>query len=450
MRKQVLFVVLLLAVLAACGGPAATPEPTKAPAAATTAPGAATAAPTRPAAAPTTPSGAPTTAPAAQGPKEIVLGAALPLTGGQAREGGFFKKAYEMAIKELNDGGGVMIKEFNRKIPVRLIIYDDKSETTTSVQLYEKLATEDKVDAFLGGYSTALIQAHTVVPAKYQIPYVNGGGATGAIYAQGNKWIFGLLASIEKLSATLMDWLELQQDAGKLPKPAKIAMVGENTSHGVEFRKGVNDRAKAKPDRFTVAVDEPFEINAKDFSSVIDKIKRANADIFLADARLADYTLMHRQYTEAGLSHKIVSYGPRGPEKAARDALGAASNYIVAANWWSSDVTDASSKEFIKKYKAAYNNEEPEWFAALGYETARVMFNALERAGTLDKTKVRDALAATNLSPSLVVGGKAYFKENGQIDNPYVMTQNMPDGKVVLIYPKELATGEAVVPIPKQ
>jgi branched-chain amino acid transport system substrate-binding protein len=443
MRRLLWLAILLAGLLAACGGPA-TSEPTKAPAAAPSAPAAATNAP----AAPTTAPGAPTTAAAAAGPKEILLGAALPLTGGQSREGGFFKKAYEMAVKEVNAGGGIMIKEFNRKIPVRLIIYDDKSETTTSVQMYEKLATEDKVDAFLGGYSTALIQAHVVVPAKYQIPYVNGGGATGAIYAQGNKWIFGLLASIEKLSSTLMDWLELQQDAGKLPKPSKIAMVGENTSHGVEFRKGVNDRAKAKPDRFTVVVDEAFEINAKDFSPIIAKIKTAGADIFLADARLADYTLMQRQYTEAGLYHKVVSYGPRGPEKAARDALGSASDYIVAANWWSADMTDASSKEFIAKYKA-YANEDPEWFAALGYETARVMFSALERAGSLDKTKVRDALATTNLSPSMLPGGKTYFKENGQIDNPYVMSQNMPGGKVSLIFPKDLANGEAVVPMPK-
>lgn len=445
MRKLLLLALVLGAALVACG-PAATTEPTKAPAAATTAPASAT---TAPAAATTAPA-APTTAAAAQGPKEIVLGAALPLTGGQSREGGFFKKAYEMAVKEINASGGIMLKEFNRKIPLRLIIYDDKSETTTSVQLYEKLATEDKVDAFLGGYSTALVQAHSVVPAKYQIPYVNGGGATGAIYQQGNKWIFGLLANIEKLSVTLMDWMELQQDAGKLPKPAKISMVAENTSHGVEFRKGVNDRAKAKPDRFTVVLDEPFEINAKDFSPLIAKIKSAKGDVFLADARLADYTLMHRQYTEAGLYHKIVSYGPRGPEQAARDALGPASDYIVAANWWSPDFTDAASKDFIKKYQAAYNNEVPEWFAALGYETARVMFSALERAGTLDKTKVRDALATTNLSPSLVVGGKVSFGENGQIDNPYVISQNMPNNKVTLIYPKNLATGDAVVPVPSQ
>ena len=69
-------------------------------------------------------------------PKEIVLGAALPITGGQSREGGFFKRAYELAVKEINDAGGVMVKQYGKKIPIKLIIYDDKSDNTTSVQLY--------------------------------------------------------------------------------------------------------------------------------------------------------------------------------------------------------------------------------------------------------------------------------------------------------------------------
>lgn len=386
-------------------------------------------------------------APAA--PTEVVLGAALPLTGGQAREGGYFKKGYELAIKEINDAGGIMIKEYNKKIPIKLIIYDDKSDNTTSVQLYEKLVNEDKVHALLGGYGTPLISAHTVVPEKYQIPYVNGGGATGEIYARNMKYIFGLLASIEKLAHTLMDWMATQQDAGKLKKPVTIAVVGENTSHGKEFRKGVLDKAAAAPDRFKVVMDEPFELNLKDADPLLQKLKAANADVFLADARIADYTTIHRRYTELGLSHLIVSYGPRGTEKTARDALGAAADYIVSCNWWHADIPTPEAKAFAEKYQKAYN-EPAEWFPALAYETARVMAKAIESAGTLDKTKVRDALAKTDLKPSLVVGGRVWFEANGQINNDYVMMQNLPGGKVALVYPKSVATADAIVPIPKK
>ena len=386
-------------------------------------------------------------APAA--PAEIVLGTALPLTGGQAREGGYFKKGYELAIKEINDAGGVMVKEYNKKIPIKLILYDDKSDNTTSVQLYEKLVNEDKVHALLGGYGTPLISAHTVVPEKYQVPYVNGGGATGEIYARNMKYIFGLLASIEKLAHTSMDWMAAQQDAGKLKKPVKIAVVGENTSHGKEYRKGVLDKAQAAPDRFQVVIDEPFELNLKDADPLLQKVKSANADVFLADARIADYTTIHRRYTELGLYHLIVSYGPRGTEKAARDALGAAADYIVSCNWWNADIPTQEAKAFAEKYQKAYN-EPAEWFPALAYETVRVMAKAIETAGTLDKVKVRDALAKTDLKPSLVVGGRVWFEANGQINNDYVMMQNLPGGKLGLIFPKNIATADAVVPIPKK
>lgn len=434
MRKPLSFLAVCLIgaiILIACG-----PSATTAPAIPTSAPAATTA--------PTT-----AAAPAPPAPSEIVLGAALPLTGGQSREGGFFKKAYELAQKEVNAGGGIMVKEYGKKIPVKLIIYDDKSDSTTSVQLYEKLATEDKVHLFLGGYSTPIVQAHTVVPEKYQIPYINGGGATGEIYARGFKYIFGLLPDIAKLSATLTKWIALQQDAGKLQKPLKLAIVGENTSHGVEFRKGFEDAAKAAPDRFQIVINEAFELNLKDADPLLQKVKASNADVFAADARVADYTTIQRRYTELGLYHQVQSYGPRGPEKAARDALGPAANYIVAANWWDKALSDEPSKTFTKKYKDAYN-EDPEWFAALGYETARTLFTAIENAGTLDRAKVRDALANIKITPSLVIGGVIQFGPNGQIQNDYLMTQNMPDGSTAIIFPPNLATGQAVVPIPKK
>jgi branched-chain amino acid transport system substrate-binding protein len=382
-------------------------------------------------------------------PKEIILGAALPLTGGQSREGGYYKKAYELAVKEINDAGGITVKEYGKKIPIKLILYDDKSDNTTSVQLYEKLVTEDKVNALLGGYGTPLITAHTIVAEKYRMPYVNGGGATGAIYERKMKYIFGLIASIEKLTYTVMDWMVGQQDAGNLKKPVRIALMGENSSHGKEFRQGVLARSKAAPDRFQVVMDEPFELNLKDADPLLQKVKASNADIYLADARLADYTTIHRRYTELGLYHQVVSYGPRGSEKAARDALGAASDYIISCNWWHKDLPTPEAKAFAQKWEKLHN-EPAEWFPALGYETVRVLAKAIEDAGSLDKEKIRNALAKTDMKGSLVVGGRVTFKPNGQIDNDYVMMQNASGGKASLVYPADIATAKAVVPIPKK
>ena len=112
-----------------------------------------------------------------------------------------------------------------------------------------------------------------------------------------------------------MQWVDEQQKAGKLPRPAKIALVWENTAHGKDFRKGISDFAEKSGGGYQIAVDESFELNARDFGALLGKVKAANVDLFLVDAHLPDYITMHRQYVAGGTGHKVVSYGARGSEK---------------------------------------------------------------------------------------------------------------------------------------
>jgi branched-chain amino acid transport system substrate-binding protein len=147
----------------------------------------------------------------------LVLGAAIPSSGKQAKAGGFFKQGYELAVKEANENGGVAIGKEGERLPVRLVLYDDKSDAATTVSLVERLITVDNVNALLSGYSTPLVQAQVVVPEKYGVPYLNAGGASKPIFKEDNRWIFGLLTPVEKLAETTMDWLAYEQEQGHLP-----------------------------------------------------------------------------------------------------------------------------------------------------------------------------------------------------------------------------------------
>jgi len=387
-------------------------------------------------------------APAPNAPAEIVIGAALPLTGAESRVGTYFKAAYELAAKEVNDSGGIFLKDFGKKIPVRLIIYDDKTEATTSRDLYERLAVQDHVDAFLGGYSTDLIMANTVVAQQRQIPYVNGGGAATQIYGRGFTTIFGLLASIQSLALTECDFIEKAQAEGKLPRPLTMAVVYENTAHGKDFNDGLNQCATNKPQNFKVVMSEAFDLHGKDFSPLLAKVKATNADAFMSDAHLDDYITMQRQYKQAGLHNKFITYGARGPEKSAREALGDGVDYIVAASWWSSKLPGQPVKDFVAKWAAAYPNLSPEWFSALPYETAVVLFDGITAAGSVDKNRVTEALRKTDLRGTLMPTGVVKFQSNGQVDLPFVVTQNLPAGSVVVVWPEAEATGKAVLPVP--
>src|SRR5438132_7977967 len=239
----------------------------------------------------------------------IKIRATLPLTRSEARIGGFYKEGYDYAFEQQNKKGGVKVGDKTMKVDLQLL--DDTSTQATAVSLADRLINSDKVNFLLGTYATNLVEAQSSAAEQNQMLYVNGGGAASAIYTRGSKWVSGLLAPVELLADSMTKWVDDQQKAGKLPKPAKIALLWENTSHGKDFRKGVSEFAKKSGGGYEVTVDESFELNGKDFSALLGKVKAANVDLFLSDAHLPDYITMQRQYVTSGMCHKVQSYGAR-------------------------------------------------------------------------------------------------------------------------------------------
>jgi branched-chain amino acid transport system substrate-binding protein len=383
-------------------------------------------------------------------PTKVLIGATLPLTGAEARIGGFFKEGYDLAFEQANARGGLQVG--GKKLPVTLTLLDDTSTQATAASLADRLINSDKVDFLLGTYASHLVQAQSAVAEQNKVPYVEGGGGATDIFRKGYKYIFGLIAPVELLGETLMQWTDEEQKAGRLPKPGRIALLWENTAHGKDFRKGVSEFAAKSNGALQVAVDESFELNGKDFGALLGAVKAANANIFLVDAHLPDYITMHRQFIGAGLCFPEVSYGARGAEKGAVDALGQENvNYILSAVWWNHQLSNsiAPAKEFVEAFRAKYKRD-PEWFQALGYESARALFTAIEQAGSLDREQVRAKLAALKM-PSLLPGGTLEFPadKGQQAQNPFVVQQNMPDGTAPIVFPHDVATAKGVAPNPQ-
>jgi branched-chain amino acid transport system substrate-binding protein len=381
-------------------------------------------------------------------PDTITIGATLPLTGTESKAGGRQKEGYELAVDLANQAGGIDVG--GKKVKVELKLLDDTTDQAKAVNLAQRLITQDKVNFMFGTYSTPLVEAQSTVAEQNQIPYVNGGGASTSIYGKGFKWIFGTLASVENLSLTEMEWIKKQQDAGKLSKPAKVAIVWENTSHGEDFRKGIKDFAGKNAGYYDIVVDESFALDGKDFSAVLNKVKAAKVDLFLVDAHLPDFLTMQRQYVSSGMCNKVITYGARGSEADAREALGVkAVSYIISAVWWNAQLGDKGlNKTFVDAFKAKYD-KDPEWYQATTYEAARALFTAISKAGSVDKQKVRDALSSLQME-SILPGGKLSFpaSSGGQASYPFVVQQNLPGGTSPIIYPDDVKTAEGVAPNP--
>ncbi len=382
---------------------------------------------------------------AAPAEDQVRIGAVLPVTGKESKIGGAFKVATELAVKEVNDAGGLDVGGKKMKIDLRLL--DDTSDAAKSAQLVEQLIAQQKVDAVIGGYGSQLVQAQSVVPERYGVPFVSGGAGATSIYGR-SKWVFGTLSPVENLAATQMDFLHDLVVTGKLKAPLKIALLWENTEHGKDFQKGVQDFVKAHPKEFSIVLDESFELYAPDFKPLLTRVQAAKADIFMCDAHLEDFITMQRTYTQMGLYHQMVTYGARGADEAARKGLGAATDYIFASGWWTDLLPYPQVKAFNEKFKAA-TGIAPQWYHACAYETARALFVAIRKAGSLKPEAIRDALARLELTDSILPGGVLKFSKTGQAILPFVVTQNKPGARLDLVWPKDAKTGEAVAPIPR-
>jgi branched-chain amino acid transport system substrate-binding protein len=373
------------------------------------------------------------------------IGAVLPVTGKESKIGSAYKQATEFAVKEINDVGGVDVG--GRKLKIDLILLDDTSDAAKSAQLVEQLIAQEKVHAVIGGYGSQLVQAQSVMPERYGIPFLAGGAGARSIYGQ-SKWVFGTLSPVDVLASTQMEFLDALAGAGKLKKPLRIALVTENTEHGKDYAQGVLDFVKAHGGGFAVALEESFELYTPDFKPLLSRVVAARADVLMADAHLEDYIAMHRAYTQMGLYHQMVTYGARGADAAARKALGSATDYVFASGWWSDLLPYPQVKAFNTKWKAG-TGSDPQWYHATAYETVRALAAAIHLAGSLAPEAIRSGLARVELKDSILPGGILKFSASGQAILPFVVTQNKPGDKVDIVWPKESKTGEAIGPIPR-
>ncbi len=371
------------------------------------------------------------------------------MTGREGRPGTYQVEGIKLAMEQINATGGVNVKACGKRLPFKEFLYDDQSDQGRSVQLAERTMSSDNVVAVIGGYSTVLGEAQSVVADRYQVPWITPGAAASAIFAQGRQWVFGTLTPVDVLGDTTMKFLGSLIDQGKLDKGLKIALIVENTDHGKDYVEGVTRWIKEQPGYFSVVFNESFQLGGTDFSGILQRVKAANADIFLSDAHLQDYITMHRQYTQMGLYHRMVSYGARGPEEPARKALGRAADYIFAGTWWEKGLPYKQVNAFDQAYKKKYGRDPDSFYPATAYDSVRVLAAAIEASGSLDRTAVRDALRKVRLTDSLLPGQMLEFQKNGQVMAPFVIVQNKPGDKLDFVYPEDTKTGEVVTKIPR-
>jgi branched-chain amino acid transport system substrate-binding protein len=368
---------------------------------------------------------------AAQG---IKVGAVVPLTGRYGGGGAQVRMGYELAAETINAQGGVTVG--GKTMPIELTILDDESDATKTVARLETLASQGVV-AYLGGFGSDLHAAAASVAEKNKTPYLGVAFALKKVHEQGFKYLFSPFWKSPDVAAMTRDlFMSLGNE-----RPKTAALFEEKTDWGREMAAAWTEAGKSAG--FQIVYTGEYAPGAKDFSDLILKAKGANADAVFGLPTPPDGMTMVKQMKELGYNPKLVML-IRAPDPPVWSKnLGKDGDFVILGPGWHHGFRAPGVKELNEAHvKKAGRPADP--IVGPAYAVVQILAAAVSKAGVAEREKVRDAIAATDLT---TVIGPVKFRPDGTGIVQPVLVQWL-NGKQELIFPKESATAPVAYPAP--
>jgi branched-chain amino acid transport system substrate-binding protein len=376
----------------------------------------------------------------------IVFGSAVSFTGKYSTNGKHTKNGYDLAVKRINEMGGVKVG--NKTYKLKIKYYDDESTPARAGQLADRLIKQDGIKFILGPYGSGPTKGMAPITEKYGIPMVEGNGASRALFNKGYRYLFAVLSTSEKYLAESIHLLAEQfKKAGKDPASAKVALAVENDPFSQDIRAGVLEDAKKWG--MKVIIDDKLPKELTDMTATLTKVKALKPDLLIVSGHSKGAALAIRQTSQMKVDVPMLAL----THCEAADIVGkfgGDANYTLCATQWAETMTYKDkwfgfAGDYAKAFKKAYGYMPP-YQAAESSASVLVFVDAIERAGSLDPKKVRDALAATNMETFY---GHVDFDDTGKnIAKPMVLRQ-VQKGKYVPVAPSKFASGQLIYPRPK-
>jgi len=359
----------------------------------------------------------------------IRIGASLSLTGTYAKLGKNQHEGYQLCEKDVNAKGGLLGRR------VQFVVYDDQSMPATAVRLYEKLITEDKVDAIMGPYSSPVTEAAVNVTEKYKKVMVAPLAATTSIFKKGRKYIFMVISPAEV-------YLEGLVDMAVKRGLKTVAVINEDTLFSKAAAAGAVEIAKKKGLQIVFA--EAYPKGNTDFSALLTKLKAANPDVVAAATYFDDAVALTRQMKELNVNPKMFGVTVGGDLPEFYDTLKQNAEYIYGATQWEHTLPYPGNHEYFEAYKKDFGHE-PSYHSTAGYAGCLIYAEAVKRANSLDADKVREQLLKLEMRTPF--GDYKVEADGFQVAHKMVTFQWQKEKKVT-VWPDELAQGKPLFPTP--
>jgi branched-chain amino acid transport system substrate-binding protein len=357
----------------------------------------------------------------------IQIGASISITGRDAVQGGYVREGYLLCEKHVNEKGGVLGRS------IQFVIHDDGSDGQAAMRIYEKLITEDKVDAIMGPYGSPITEAVADVTEKHRKLMVAPAAGTTSIWEKGRRYLVMMLSPLEASTEGTIDLaarngLKTIGVIGALARPA--------------IAKGALEAAKRKG--LEIVVHETFPIGTTDFSTILNKVKAAKPDALVVGAPPADAIAITRQMRELDVNVKMYGPTPGGSFPDYQKALGKTAEFVYAGSYWDPALPYPGNREFVAAYQKEFTRA-PSSNSASSYAGCQLLMDSVRRAGSLDSELVRGEIL--KLKTKTVFGDFAVDERGYQISHKAITVQ-WQDGTSVVVWPDEAATGKPRFPTP--
>ncbi|MCZ4311937.1 amino acid ABC transporter substrate-binding protein [Comamonadaceae bacterium G21597-S1] len=365
----------------------------------------------------------------------IRFGAPLPLTGALAPEALKQQQGYDLWAEVVNKAGGIDVG--GKKMKVEIVYTDYQSNTPRAVQAAEKLISQEKVDFLFSPFGSGAAKAASTVSERYGVPTIASTASSSQVYDQGYKFLFGTFTPNDTLTTPLTDIVRKTA-----PNVKRVAILARNDLFPLAIAQEMEKSAKARG--LELVLFEKYAINTMDHSSALAQVKAAKPDWIFATGYINDLVLIKKQMGDQRIEAPVVTMiaGPAYQEFI--DAAGAGAENISSAAWWhpaaqykGTDIFGTTAnyvKLFTEKYKGV-----PDYAQASASVSGALFQMAIEKAGSLDKNKVRDALAAMD---AVTFWGPVKFGSTGQITSLEPPVFQIQGGKAVVVFPAAIKQGD--------
>ena len=388
------------------------------------------------------PWGGPAAAAGAQPP--IRIGATVSQTGSYGLIGQNQLRGYLLCVKHTNEKGGLLGRRVEFKPE------DDGSDPATAARVYERLITQERVDAILGPYSSPITEAVADIAERYRMPMVASGAAATSIFKKGRKFIFMVFSPGETYHEGLID---LAARRGL----RTAAVIHEDSLFTRSIAQGAVDLARKRG--LSVVLFDAYPPKTTDYAPLLTRIRAANPDVLAAATYFEDAVAITRQLKELDVNPRMFGVTAGGDLPKFYEVLGRAAEFVYGATQWEPELMMLvregvripaerrypGAREFVESHRKEFPGADLSYHSACGYSGCQVLVEAIRRAGSLDAEKVRATILKMELR---TVYGTFRVDADGFQVGHGMLTFQWQDGKKGIVWPDELAPGKPRFPTP--